>query len=80
MRGKTTHIGVLSVHTSRADNPGLFLVFINHEGVCIDAPLYDLEAGLVGDSIAVSKGRGTQIRVAGHDMETGQDEDRLKGV
>jgi hypothetical protein len=79
VRGKTTHIGVLSVHTGRADNPGLFLVFINHEGVCIDAPLDDLEAGLVGNSIAVSKGRGTQIRVAGHDMETRQDEYRLKG-
>jgi hypothetical protein len=79
VRGKKTHIGVLGVHASRTDNPGLFLVLIDNEGVGIDASLYDLEACLVGNSIAVSKGRGTQIRVAGHDMETWQDEDRFKG-
>jgi hypothetical protein len=78
-RGKTTHVGILSVHTSRADDPGFFLILIDHEGVSIDAPLDDLEAGLVCNSIAVSKGRGTQIRVAGHDMETWQDEDGFKG-
>jgi len=79
VRGKTTHIGVLSVHTSRTDNPSLFLVLIDNEGVGINAPLYNLEACLVGNSIAIAKGGGTQIRVAGHDMETWQDEDRFKG-
>jgi hypothetical protein len=78
-RGKTTYIGVLSVHACSANDPGLFLVLVDHERVCIDATLDDLKACLVGNSIAISKGRGTQIRVAGHDMETRQDEDGFKG-
>jgi hypothetical protein len=72
-------IGVLSVHASSANDPGSFLILIDHERVRIDATLDDLKACLVGNSIAISKGRGTQIRVAGHDMETWQDEDVFKG-
>lgn len=53
---KETHIGVLSVHASCTDNPGLLLVLVEHEGVGIDVPLDDFETGLVRDSVAVAEG------------------------
>ena len=51
---KETHVGVLSVHASCANDSGLFLVLVERQGVRLDVTMDDLEASLVCDSVAVS--------------------------
>ena len=68
---ENTHVCVLSVDASSRDNPGLLLIFIEDNRVGIDALLEDLEAGLVGDAVAVAKGRGACMLSSGHKTEAG---------
>jgi len=63
------HIGILCINTSSRHNPSLLLVLIESQRVGIEATLNDVEASLVGNTVAVAKGRGTGVVCAGHIMD-----------
>ena len=52
--GTTTHIRVLLVNAGNAlEEPILLLVLIRDERVGLDVSMYNLEARLVGDAVAI---------------------------
>lgn len=67
-----THVGILSVHTCRRDNTGLLLIFIEDDGVGVDGVFDNLEASLVGDTVAISEGRLAGMCGTGHIMRRGR--------
>ena len=74
--GKETYIGIFSVDTGRRDDPGLLLVFIEDNRVGFNGISDDLEACLVGDTVAVSEGGGSWMRRPRHNMGQGTEKRR----
>lgn len=64
----STHICVLSVDTSCRYDPCTLLVLIQDNRIGLDVAFDDLETGLVGDTVAVSKSEVSCILVSGHVM------------
>ena len=73
---RETYIGILGVHTRRRNDSGLLLIFIENNRVGFDGILDDLEACLVGDTVAVSEGGGSWMRRPRHDMGQGTEKRR----
>jgi hypothetical protein len=68
-RKMRAHIGILCVNSSSRHNPSLLLILIESQRVSIEATLNDVESSLVGDTVAVTKGRWTGVVCAGHIMD-----------
>jgi len=71
-KGRDAHIGILSIDTCSGHHTGLLLVLIESKWVSVDISLYNTEAGLVCNAIAISKGGWAGIVVSGHIMEKGK--------
>jgi hypothetical protein len=81
-RREKTNVCILSFDTSGGYDPGLLLVLVEDVRISVDIAVDDLEPGLVGDAVSVSKCGRAGIWVARHDMERGTDEggDGAEGV
>ena len=63
------YIGILCINTGSRHNTSLLLILIEGQRVGIEGTLNDVETGLVGDTVAVAKGRGTGVMCTGHIMD-----------
>jgi len=66
---RRAHIGILCINTSSRHNPSLLLILVESKGVRIEAALNDVESSLVGNTVAIAKGRWTGVVCTGHIME-----------